>query len=216
MKFYNKAFYFLVKWFFFIILKVYNRLAVRKLAPLPDKNFILIANHCSHLDPLLIGAAIPGRLRFLAKAELFESLFLGTVLRLLGVVPVLKQDSQSAGATLRAFLKVLAEGENVVLFPEGGRSTDGKLQPLEGGAALIALKSGAPVVPAFVAGSFEAMPPGVKMVKPGRLSVVIGESIDTAEYADMGKKGRELLMDRMSKELTSLESPARAMIGRND
>ena len=213
MKFYNKAFYFLTKWFFFTLLKIYNRLTVRRLGPLPAGNFILIANHCSHLDPLVVGASIPGRLRFLAKAELFEPLFLGTVLKLLGVVPVLKQDSQSAGATLRAFLKVLGEGENVVIFPEGGRSPDGQLQPLEGGAALIALKSGAPVVPAFVAGTFEAMPTGVKMVKPLRLSVIIGKPIDTGEYVEMGKKGREQLMERMSAELASLESPARALIG---
>jgi 1-acyl-sn-glycerol-3-phosphate acyltransferase len=212
MRFYNKACYFLVKWFFFIVLKIYNRLTVRMLAPLPEENFILIANHCSHLDPLVIGAAIPGRLRFLAKAELFEPLFLGTILRLIGVVPVHKQDSQSAGTTLRAFLKILEEGENVVIFPEGGRSQDGKLQPLEGGAALIALKSGAPVVPAFAAGTFEAMPVGVKKVKPGRLSVVIGKPIDTNEYINLGKKGREQLLGRMSRELASLELPARALI----
>lgn len=213
MKLFNGFFYYLIKWFFFILLKMYNRLTVRQLSPLPEGNFILIANHCSHLDPIVVGVAIPGRLRFLAKAELFEPLFLGTVLKLLGVVPVLKQDSQSAGATLRAFLKVLSEGENVVIFPEGGRSSDGKLQPLEGGAALIALKSGAPVVPAFVAGTFEAMPVGKKMVKPLRLSVVIGEAIETSEYAEMGKKGRELLLEKMSSRLSALEAPARDLLG---
>lgn len=213
MKLFNGFFYYLIKWFFFILLKIYNRLTVRQLSSLPEGNFILIANHCSHLDPIVVGVAIPGRLRFLAKAELFEPLFLGTVLKLLGVVPVLKQDSQSAGATLRAFLKVLSEGENVVIFPEGGRSSDGKLQPLEGGAALIALKSGAPVVPAFVAGTFEAMPVGKKMVKPLRLAVVIGEAIETSEYAEMGKKGRELLLEKMSSRLSALEAPARDLLG---
>jgi 1-acyl-sn-glycerol-3-phosphate acyltransferase len=159
-----------------------------------------------------MGAIFPGRLRFLAKAELFEPFIFGSMVRALGATPVLKQDSQSAGAALRAFLKLLDDGENVLLFPEGGRSLDGKLQPLEGGAALIALKSGAPVVPAFVAGTFEAMPPGSKFVKPLHLSVVVGETIETAEYARLGREGRDLLLKKLEEELVSLEPRARALL----
>ena len=138
----NKLFYFFVKWFFYISLKVYNRISTRWLSPLPRRNYIVIANHCSNLDPVVMGAIFPGRLRFLAKSELFEPFIFGSMVRALGATPVQKQDSQSAGAALRAFLKLLDDGENVLLFPEGGRSLDGKLQPLEGGAALIAMKSG--------------------------------------------------------------------------
>ena len=160
MTFFQKTFYFLVKSFFFICLKVYNRLSIRWGASLPDRNVIVIANHCSNLDPVVMGAVFPRRVRFLGKSELFEPFLFGSMVRALGVVPVDKQDSQSAGTALKAFLRLLKEGENVLLFPEGGRSLDGKLQPLEGGAALIAMKSGAPIVPAFVSGTFEAMPPG--------------------------------------------------------
>lgn len=208
----NKLFYFFVKWFFYISLKVYNRISIRWLSPLPRRNYIVIANHCSNLDPVVMGAIFPGRLRFLAKAELFEPFIFGSMVRALGATPVLKQDSHSAGAALRAFLKLLDDGENVLLFPEGGRSLDGKLQPLEGGAALIALKSGAPVVPAFVAGTFEAMPPGSKFVKPLHLSVVVGETIETAEYARLGREGRDLLLKKLEEELVSLEPRARALL----
>jgi len=100
----------------------------------------------------------------------------------------------------------------VLLFPEGARSLDGKLQPLEGGAALIAVKSGAPVVPAFVAGTFEAMPPGAKFVKPLHLSVIVGETIETSDYASLGREGRDKLLKKLEEELASLEPKARALL----
>jgi len=103
----NKLFYFLVKWFFYIALKAYNRISIRWFSPLPRRNYIVIANHCSNLDPVVLGAIFPGRLRFLAKSELFEPFIFGSMVRALGAIPVQKQDSQSAGAALRTFLKLL-------------------------------------------------------------------------------------------------------------
>lgn len=211
MTVFNKVFYFLVKYFFFITLKIYNRLTVKWTSPLPHGNVIVIANHCSNLDPVIMGAVFPYRLRYLAKAELFEPFLFGNMIRALGAIPVQKQDSQSAGAALRAFLKLLNEGENVLLFPEGGRSLDGKLQPLEGGAALIALKSGAPILPAFIAGTFEAMPPGAKWVKPLPLTIVFGDVIDTSEYVSLGKAGRNKLLDHLQANLFSLEESVLAV-----
>jgi 1-acyl-sn-glycerol-3-phosphate acyltransferase len=212
MTLFNKVFYFFVKWSFYISLKVYNRLSIRWISCLPQRNCIVIANHCSNLDPVIMGAIFPGRLRFLAKAELFEPFIFGSMVRALGAIPVSKQDSQSAGAALRTFMKLLDGGENVLLFPEGGRSLDGRLQPLEGGAALIAMKSGAPVVPAFVAGTFEAMPPGAKFVKPLHLSVVVGKTIETADYINLGREGRDLLLRKLGEELASLEPVARSLL----
>jgi len=208
MTFFQKTFYFLVKSFFFICLKVYNRLSIRWGTSLPDRNVIVIANHCSNLDPVVMGAVFPRRVRFLGKSELFEPFLFGSMVRALGVVPVDKQDSQSAGTALKAFLRLLKEGENVLLFPEGGRSLDGKLKPLEGGAALIAMKSGAPIVPAFVSGTFEAMPPGAKWVKPVHLAVVFGETIETGEYMSLGREGRNKLVIKLQETLESLESLA--------
>ena len=206
MTLFHRIFYFFVKWFFFICLKLYNRMTVRWKAPLPERNVIVIVNHCSNLDPAVMGAIFPRRLRYLAKAELFRSGIFGGMIRALGAIPVQTRDSQSAGTALRAFLNLLKDGENVLLFPEGGRSLDGKLQPLEGGAALIAMKSGAPVVPVFIAGTFEAMPPGVKWIKPGKISVLLGEAIDTLPYIEDGREGRARLLERFEKTLISLEA----------
>lgn len=205
MTLFNRIFYFFVKWSFFICLKVYNRISIRWKAPLPERNVIVIVNHSSNLDPVVMGAVFPRRLRYLAKEELFRSLIFGGMIRALGAIPVRKQDSQSAGTALRAFMNLLKDGENVLLFPEGGRSLDGKLQPLEGGAALIALKTGAPVIPVFIAGTFQAMPPGSKWVKPVKISVVLGEAIDTLPFMEEGKGGRDRLLARFEEALVSLE-----------
>ncbi len=204
MTYFNRVFYFFVKWFFFIALKVYNRLSIRWTTALPDGNVIVVANHTSNLDPVILGAVFPRRLRYLAKEELFKPFLFGSMVRALGSIPVRKSDSQSAGTALRTFLKLLESGENVLLFPEGSRSLDGKLKPLEGGVALIALKSGAPIIPAFISGAFDAMPPGSRWVKPLHLSIVFGETIDSSKYIPFGKDGREMLLKDLNDVFVSL------------
>ncbi|ADE57212.1 lysophospholipid acyltransferase family protein [Aminobacterium colombiense] len=201
-------FYTLTKIFCFIVLKLYNRLSVRWLASLPKEDpVIVVANHCSNLDPIIIGALFPRRLRYLAKSELFSTLGMSLLIRTLGAIPVKKQDLQSAGAALKAFLDLLEKGENVLLFPEGARSLNGKLQPLQGGVALIAMKSGAPVIPAFIKGSFESMPPGASFVRPNRIQVTFGEAIYPRELETglSAKDSRQQFLDRVYEALENLE-----------
>ncbi len=206
MTYWNRVFYFFVKWFFFIALKIYNRLSIRWTSSLPQRNVIVVANHASNLDPVIMGAVFPRRLRYLAKEELFKPFIFGNMVRALGSIPVRKSDSQSAGTALRTFLKLLESGENVLIFPEGSRSLNGELQPLEGGVALIALKSGAPIIPSFISGTFEAMPPGSRWVKPLHLSIVFGDTIDSVKYIPFGKEGREMLLKDLNEVFISLST----------
>ena len=206
MTYWNRVFYFFVKWFFFIALKIYNRLSIRWTSSLPQRNVIVVANHASNLDPVIMGTVFPRRLRYLAKEELFKPFIFGNMVRALGSIPVRKSDSQSAGTALRTFLKLLESGENVLIFPEGSRSLNGELQPLEGGVALIALKSGAPIIPSFISGTFEAMPPGSRWVKPLHLSIVFGDTIDSAKYIPFGKEGREMLLKDLNEVFISLST----------
>ncbi len=215
MTYFNRIFYFFVKWSFFIALKVYNRLSICWTSPLPEQNVIVVANHTSNLDPVIMGAVFPRRLRYLAKAELFEPFLFGSMVRALGSIPVRKQDSQSAGTALRTFLKLLESGENVLIFPEGGRSLDGKLKPLEGGVALIALRSNAPIVPAFISGAFEAMPPGSRWVKPLHLSIVFGDIVDTSKYIPFGKEGRNMLLKDLNEIFVSMNNASLAGSGKD-
>ena len=96
------------------------------------------------------GRFFPRRLRYFAKEELFRSWFLGTSIRALGAVPVSRADNASAAGALKGFMKLYREGSDILIFPEGGRSPDGRLQPLEAGVALIAARERAPILPAFI------------------------------------------------------------------
>lgn len=201
-------FYYLTKTFFYICLKVYNRFRISGIEKIPKNSKVMvIANHCSNLDPIVVGVAFPGRLRYLAKAELFVNPVMSFLISTLGAIPVSKQTQQSAGSALKAFLSLLEKGENILIFPEGARSFDGRIQPLEGGASLIAYRTGVPIIPAYVGGTFESMPRGASFVKPSRITITFGEPI-YPENLDSGlspRDARQEILRRMAESLKSLE-----------
>lgn len=203
---FNKFFYKLTQIFFKFLFRVYNRMSVRWEEPLPRSDrYIVAGNHCSNLDPLLVGVNFPVHLRYLAKEELFRSFFLGRVIRILGAIPVMQEDKGAAAAALKHFFKLLDDGESVILFPEGTRSPDGMLKPLEGGAALIALHSGVPVIPVYVSGSFDALPPGAGFFKPKKLSVTFGKAIYPPR-GEASKKARTELTETLANAISEMES----------
>jgi len=204
----SRLFYHLTKLFFYLSLKIYNRLRIIGRERIPREGKVMvIANHSSNLDPIVVGVAFPGRLRYLAKSELFLNPLLGFLIRILGAIPVSKETSQSAGTALKAFLSLLERGENILIFPEGARSFDGRLQPLEGGAALIAYKTGVPVVPAYVAGTFASMPRGSSFVRPSAISITFGEPLYPESIASglSTREARQEIIKVMSEALKGLE-----------
>lgn len=189
-------------WTFF---KLYNRLSCGNPPELPRGPVIVAANHCSNLDPVLVGVAFPRKLRYLAKAELFSLPILGPIVKALGAVPVDREDSLRRAAVLKRFMEFLQDGQSVLLFPEGRRSRDGRLQPLEGGVAYLAIKCRAPIVPAYVKGSHLAMPPGSRRIKPAYISVSFGPILDPAAFFDLSpNEARLRLLERLEKELKAL------------
>ena len=117
----------------------------------------------------------------------------------------MRNDNASAAGALRGFMKLYQEGSDVLIFPEGGRSLDGKLQPLEGGVALIAARCQAPILPAFIKGSYEAMPTGAKFVKPKKIKIVFGKPLVFSEEVYKSKDGRNIIMAELDKAIKELE-----------
>lgn len=203
----NPVFYWVVRNLFWLVLKVYNRCSVRWLAPLdPNERVIVACNHASNLDPIVVGSFFPRRLRYFAKEELFRSWFLGTSIRALGAVPVSRADNASAAGALKGFMKLYREGSDVLIFPEGGRSQDGRLQPLEAGVALIAAHERAPILPAFIKGSFDAMPPGLPFVRPSKITVTFGRPLRFSDAVYQSKGGRDVMMGELTAAMRALES----------
>lgn len=115
---------------------------------------IVAANHASYMDPPMIGASCPRALCYLGRESLFSNWAVGWLLRSVGSVG-LDRDGTS-GKGLKTILERLMAGEGIILFPEGTRTLDGKLQPGRAGVGMIALRSKAPVVPVRIFGTFEA------------------------------------------------------------
>jgi 1-acyl-sn-glycerol-3-phosphate acyltransferase len=139
---------------------------------------ILACNHASYVDPPLVGAALPRHVSFLARDSLFDTAVVGSVLRSWRVVPVDRDGGTGRG--LKAILGRLDRGGAILLFPEGTRTPDGQLQAARSGIGLAVIKSGAPVSPARVFGTFEAFGRQSKFPRPRRVIVKFGNPLSFA------------------------------------
>lgn len=136
---------------------------------------IIAANHCSYLDPPLVGIACRRAIHYLARKSLLDLPLLGPILPELNVIPVDQKNADRSA--LMGAIRVVRHGGAVLIFPEGTRSADGELQPARPGLGMIAAKTGAPVVPVHVAGSFAAFPKGAKFPNPAPVEVRIGRPL---------------------------------------
>lgn len=115
--------------------------------------FILCANHISFRDPIIMVLRLKRRINFMAKKELFKNRLIAGVLREVGAFPV---DRGKADMTaMRNSFRILKEGGGLGIFPQGTRSAGNEPTQMHGGTALIAQRSGAPVIPAYVDGPYK-------------------------------------------------------------
>ena len=145
----------------------------------PTGPVILASNHASFLDPPLIGASLPRPINYLARDTLFRFPLVGAVLRSWNSVPVDREGGGAAG--LRQILDRLLGGGGIILFPEGTRTHDGRLQAARSGIGLVVIKSDAPVVPVRVFGTFEACGRHLRLPRPHRVAVKFGKPLAFAE-----------------------------------
>ncbi len=147
-----------------------------------DKNFIIVSNHTSNLDPPILGVAVKMPISFMAKEELFKNKLFGGLIRKLGAFPV----SRGSGdiSAIKTALRLLKDGKNMVIFPEGGRSkTQGMLKKGKSGAVLLATKAGCGLLPVGISADFKFR---------GKVTVSIGQYIDFSEYKDKKLSAEEL------------------------
>jgi 1-acyl-sn-glycerol-3-phosphate acyltransferase len=156
------------------------RVEVRAAGSLPrDRSFVVAANHESFCDVLVILAHLPMQVRFLAKRSVFRVPILGWSIAAAGFIPVDREERSRSAAAVEAALHRLRGGRSVVVFPEETRSPSGELLPFKKGAAHLALKSGLPILPLGLAGSFRVLPKGTLVITPGPVVLVIGRPIET-------------------------------------
>ena len=140
---------------------------------------IFISNHQSHYDVLALIRSLPGQYRIIAKKELFSIPVFGWALALSGFIKLDRGDRSQARASLDLAAARVRAGRSVVVFPEGTRSPDGKLLPFKKGGFILAIESGAPVIPISISGSRAVLGKETLDIKRGAIDVVFGAPIPT-------------------------------------
>lgn len=162
-------------------LRVFYRFRVEDPGQVPASGgAILAANHCSYLDPPVMGAACPHRIvHFLARDTLYSNFLARWFFRRVEVIPI-DRTRGDLGALKKA-LAALKEGKALGLFPEGTRSPDGKIHAAKGGVGFLIAKADVPVVPLHISGTYEALPKGARRLKLARITARFGPAISPEE-----------------------------------
>ncbi len=166
----------------------------------PGQSVVFMANHVSYFDVPALMAKLPGQIRFLARKELLKVPIFGRALSRSRHIIV---DHSHPRKTLRDMgraLQMLRQGKSILVFPEGARSFDGRLQPFKKGGFALAIKSGVPIIPISIRGSRDVLPRGGWRIEPGRIRIVVEKPIATEGYT---RKDRDILMERVREAITT-------------
>ncbi len=197
----GRALYGLFRPLFVGFARLWFRLRVEGVGNVPPEGpFILAPVHRSNIDFLVVLVCARRRMRYLAK----DSLWKPGVRRLwdaLGGIPVARGTADRDA--FRKCLEVIADGEPLVMFPEGSRQSGPVIQPLFDGPAFVQSRTGAPIVPVGIGGSQRAMPKGARFIRPHRITVVIGPPLP-APATGGGAKARRSAIRARTDELEAV------------
>ena len=164
----------------------------------PSRSYIFMSNHASNLDPPVFVPNIPGRCSVLLKKEVLRVPIFGKVLKMAEMVPVDRHNREAAIESVHAAAAVLRRGLNMVIFPEGTRSRDGRLLPFKKGPFHLAMEANVPVVPVTLLGTYECWPKGRFASRAGTSTVVFHPPIEPSAFGD-----REALMTAVRETIAS-------------
>jgi 1-acyl-sn-glycerol-3-phosphate acyltransferase len=155
---------------------------------------IYMVNHQSIFDIFTLLACLPVDFKFLLKQELMKVPFFGAAMKRAGYISIDRRNPRKAVKSMNEAAEKIKNGASVLVFPEGTRGQDGRLQTFKSGGFHLALKSGTDIVPVAIVDSHLIVPKGSLRIKKGTISMNIGRSIRTRDYS---KKDMNQLMDRV-------------------
>jgi 1-acyl-sn-glycerol-3-phosphate acyltransferase len=169
----------------------------------PRTALIFMPNHTSFLDGPMLEMLIPGAARVVLKKSVGRIPIVGLAMRFVGFIPVDRKGAEGGKRSIaRAVRMVREKGYSFLIFPEGTRSRDGKLQRFRRGGFFLALESGAPIVPVTIRGTFELMPKRQKYARRGSVRVAFHDPIPVTGYTIETMAG---LMDEVREAILSVE-----------
>lgn len=172
---------------------------------MPESGPLIIAvNHSSFFDPPLAGICSRRGVYYLARKTLLKWPFFGPLFPAMNVIPVEREGNDMTA--LREVIKKIKEGNGVVLFPEGTRSPDGRLQPARAGIGLVIAKTGAPVLPMRIFGAYESYPKNAKRFQFSTITVVIGEPLHFTreELTNPSRENYQILSNKVMERIAAL------------
>ena len=169
----------------------------------PRTALIFMPNHTSFLDGPMLEMIIPGAARVVLKKSVGRIPIVGLAMRFVGFIPVDRKGAEGGKRSIaRAVRMVREKGYSFLIFPEGTRSRDGKLQSFRRGGFFLALESGAPIVPVTIRGTFALMPKGQKFARRGTVGVAFHDPIPVTGYTIDTMAG---LMEKVREAILSVE-----------
>jgi 1-acyl-sn-glycerol-3-phosphate acyltransferase len=172
--------------------------------------YVFMANHLSTVDIWALFAALPLRLRMIAKKQLARIPIFGWAMWAGRFIFIDRANAVAARRSIEEAKRRIRGGENVLLFPEGTRSRTGELGPFKKGGFHLALDAGVPIVPVAISGAREAMPAGSLLLRPGHVRIVVCEPISTT---GLGDADREMLLEKVRGTIAAALAESRASAG---
>ncbi|MEO7555714.1 MAG: lysophospholipid acyltransferase family protein [Acidimicrobiales bacterium] len=169
----------------------------------PDGAFVLAPVHRSNVDFALVSLITKRRMRYLGKEAIFKWDIPGKLIVALGAFPVRRGSADRE--SLRVCIEVVASGQPLVMFPEGTRQLGSVIENLFDGTGYVAGRTQVPIIPVGIGGSERMMPKGAKMLRPGKLVIIVGEPIPPPEPTEGGRVGRRALKDATETLRTELQ-----------
>lgn len=200
----------LVRYVLAPLARLVYRPRVEGLSNVPSSGPVIIAaNHRAVLDTAVISLVVRRQVRFLGKAEYFtgrglRGRLMAAFVDALGFVPVERGNAHAGLAALNAGQNVLNEGGVFAIYPEGTRSLDGRLYRGHTGVAVLALTTGAPVVPVALFGTEKLMPRGGKIPRPAKVAVRFGEPLDFTSVTERNQRARRAVTDEVMAAIRGL------------
>jgi 1-acyl-sn-glycerol-3-phosphate acyltransferase len=165
---------------------------------------LVVSNHQSHLDPVLVGLCFDRRMNYVARLTLFRFPPFRWLINSLDAIPLDREGLGIQG--IKESLRRLKAGEMILIFPEGTRTPDGEVGELKPGFLALARRARVPLVPVAIDGAFDAWPKRNMLPRPAAIRVCLGEPIQPAEFASLSD---DELMDRVDLAIRACHREAR-------
>lgn len=192
----------------FFVRAVGVRVRVTGTERIPSGTCLFVANHTSSADAPAVVGAIPRRIAILLKKSLFDYPIVGQAFHLAHFIPVDRSQRDSAIASLEKATEAMRAGQSFLIYPEGTRSPDGRLQQFKKGGVVMAIKAGVPIVPVACSNAHRIMEKRSLVIHPGEILVECLEPIDASKFTFEGREElNELVHDALAAGLPPDQRP---------